>query len=132
MGTRLSCNHVFDRRDYQRSLACEKSLSKTLAALQKVQGQSQRKARPEWYDVTIPHPKVASQRGHMKNVLTALICGSPLVAALLACPTQDEDMPQQTPVTAPANVATQDVGTILERMENLAGQNAALRSELRA
>ena len=39
-------------------------------------------------------------------------------------------MPQQTPVTAPTHVATQDVSAILERVENLAEQNAALRAEL--
>ena len=66
----------------------------------------------------------------MKNILMALICASTLVAALLACATQEEDMPQQTPVTAPTHVATQDVSAILERVENLAEQNDALRAEL--
>ena len=80
--------------------------------------------------MTIPHPKMASQRSHIKSILMALICASTLVAALLACATQEEDMPQQTPVTAPTHVAMQDETAILDRVENLAEQNAALRAEL--
>ena len=75
--------------------------------------------------MTFRHPKVASQKSQMKNTLMALTCASTLVAALRkkrTCPTST--------VAALTHVATQDVSAILEWVENVAEQNAALRAEL--
>ena len=60
----------------------------------------------------------------MKNIIIALICASALIAALMACAAETEDSPQ--PKIAP----TQDQNAIMERLEGLAKENAALRAEL--
>ena len=60
----------------------------------------------------------------MKNILMALICASALIVALMGCAAETEDSPQ--PTIAP----TQDENVIMERLEDLAKENAALRAEL--
>ena len=60
----------------------------------------------------------------MKNLLMVLICASALLLALMACAGETGDSPPQT------TVPIQDENVIMERLEGLAKENAALRAEL--